>query len=103
MGRYLPFKGASYWLYLLREENKLFFCSLVHEREAQLFDGSRVLRHDRYDELKVQLNCTDEAMAEKKIFKVHKDFRIVALAEPPSTGMEPLMKLERLQHRSFIL
>ncbi|KAI9565843.1 hypothetical protein GHT06_009640 [Daphnia sinensis] len=61
--------------------------SIIHEREAQLFDGSRILRHDRYDALQERLGCSNEIMAEKKLFKVHKNFRIIALAEPPnSTG-----------------
>uniref|UniRef100_A0A0P6CK90 von Willebrand factor A domain-containing protein 8 n=1 Tax=Daphnia magna TaxID=35525 RepID=A0A0P6CK90_9CRUS len=61
--------------------------SIIHEREAQLFDGSRILRHDRYDALQERLGCSKEIMAEKKLFKVHKNFRIIALAEPPnSTG-----------------
>ena len=69
-------------------DDLLFFFSLVHEREAQLFDGSRILRHDRYDALQKILKCSDEAMAEKKLLKIHKNFRIVALAEPPnSTGI----------------
>jgi len=60
------------------------FFSLIHEREAQLFDGSRILRHDRYDEIQQSLDCSDEEMAGKKLFRIHENFRIVALAEPPS-------------------
>ncbi len=90
--RFLLSKGAHYYFKILflflNARRPFFFLSLVHEREAQLFDGSRILRHDRYDDLQKHLNCSDETMAEKKLLKVHKDFRIVALAEPPnSTGM----------------
>lgn len=67
-------------------KNVSFFLSLIHEREAQLFDGSRILRHDRYDSLQQHLNCSVEVMEEKQLFKVHKDFRIVALAEPPNSA-----------------
>ena len=59
-------------------------CSLIHEREAQLFDGSRILRHDRYDDIQRSLGCTDLEMVEKKLFRIHENFRIIALAEPPS-------------------
>ena len=61
-------------------------CSLIHEREAQLFDGSRILRHDRYDDIKQQLNASDQDMANRNLFRMHPDFRIVALAEPPSSS-----------------
>jgi len=64
---------------------------LIHEREAQLFDGSRILRHDRYDEIQQQLGLSEKDMADRKLLKIHKDFRIVALAEPPNssgTGMK---------------
>lgn len=54
---------------------------LVHDREAQLFDGSRLLRHDKYDEL-VREGWTAEALSEKGVHRIHPSFRIVALAEP---------------------
>ncbi|XP_055954220.1 von Willebrand factor A domain-containing protein 8-like [Argiope bruennichi] len=58
---------------------------LVHDREMQLYDGTRLLRHDRYDTLKEMLNLPDEVMKENKIIRIHPSFRIVALAEPPKT------------------
>ena len=61
-----------------------FLNSLIHEREAQLFDGSRILRDDRYDAMQQSLGCSDQEMAAKKLFRIHKNFRIIALAEPPS-------------------
>lgn len=64
----------------------VFCSSLVHEREAQLFDGTRILRHDRFETLQKALGCSDKAMVEKRILKVHKNFRIIALAEPPSSS-----------------
>ncbi len=64
----------------------MFTFSLIHEREAQLFDGSRILRHDRYDEIQQQLGLSEKDMADRKLLKIHKDFRIVALAEPPNSS-----------------
>lgn len=55
---------------------------LVHDRELSLFDGSRLIRHDKFDEL-VELGMTVEELNSKGIFRVHPGFRIVALAEPP--------------------
>ena len=42
---------------------------LVHDRELQLFDGTRLLRSDRYD---------------RKVVRIKDNFRIIALAEPPN-------------------
>lgn len=55
---------------------------LVHDRELQLFDGSRLIRHDKFDEL-LTLGMTNEELNSKGIFRIHPAFRIVALAEPP--------------------
>ncbi|XP_023930017.1 von Willebrand factor A domain-containing protein 8 [Lingula anatina] len=59
---------------------------LVHDRELSLFDGTRLLRQDRYDQVKQTTGMTDDQMAEKAIFPIHPAFRIAALAEPPPVG-----------------
>lgn len=64
---------------------------LVHDRELQLFDGSRLLRHDKYDEL-VREGQTENILIDKGIFKIQSSFRIVALAEP---GLCKLQLLRR--------
>ena len=38
---------------------------LIHDRELELFDGRRLLRHDRYDEIKEQNSFSDDVMKEK--------------------------------------
>lgn len=55
---------------------------LVHDRELHLFDGSRLIRHDKFDEL-VSLGMTEEELNSRGIFKIHPAFRIIALAEQP--------------------
>lgn len=55
---------------------------LIHDREIQLFDGTRLLRHDKYDDMLAN-GYSDEQLLSKGIFRVHPSFRIVALAEPP--------------------
>lgn len=57
---------------------------LIHERELQLYDGTRLLGGQRYEEAK-KLQ-TDQEMEAKKILKIQDNFRIVALAEPPSSS-----------------
>jgi von Willebrand factor A domain-containing protein 8 len=55
---------------------------LVHDRELHLFDGSRLIRDDKFDEL-LSLRTSESELNAKGIFKIHPAFRIVALAEPP--------------------
>nr|CAD7453762.1 unnamed protein product [Timema tahoe] len=58
-------------------------CRLVHDRELQLHDGQRLIRHDRYDDLKTQNNLSDEQLRQSGVLRIHPSFRMVALAEPP--------------------
>lgn len=59
---------------------------LVHDREMQLYDGSRLLRADRYDTLRDKSGLSDEDMLARGLHRIHPSFRIVALAEPPVIG-----------------
>ncbi|XP_074550636.1 von Willebrand factor A domain-containing protein 8 [Halichoeres trimaculatus] len=62
---------------------------LLHDRELDLYDGTRLLRWDRYQTLKEQLQFTDEQLKERSIFPIHPSFRVLALAEPPVVGAAP--------------
>ncbi|XP_023555905.1 von Willebrand factor A domain-containing protein 8 [Octodon degus] len=89
---------------------------LIHDRELSLYDGSRLLREDRYMRLKEELQLSDQQLQERSIFPIHPSFRIIALAEPPVIGstaqqwlgpefltmfffhyMKPLVKSEEIQ------
>ncbi|XP_071340245.1 von Willebrand factor A domain-containing protein 8 [Trachinotus anak] len=59
---------------------------LLHDRELDLYDGTRLLRWDRYQAIKEQLQFSDEQLQEKSIFPIHPSFRVLALAEPPVVG-----------------
>uniref|UniRef100_A0A3Q3JAA7 von Willebrand factor A domain-containing protein 8 n=1 Tax=Monopterus albus TaxID=43700 RepID=A0A3Q3JAA7_MONAL len=59
---------------------------LLHDRELDLYDGSRLLRWDRYQTLKEQLQFSDQQMQERSVFPIHPSFRVLALAEPPVVG-----------------
>ncbi|KAM6284282.1 von Willebrand factor A domain-containing protein 8 isoform 1-T1 [Spheniscus humboldti] len=59
---------------------------LIHDRELTLYDGTRLLREDRYQNLKEELQISDEKLQERSIFPIHPSFRIVVLAEPPVIG-----------------
>ncbi|XP_043278620.1 von Willebrand factor A domain-containing protein 8 isoform X2 [Venturia canescens] len=56
---------------------------LVQDRELQLHDGKRIMRHDRYDEIKAEGNKSDEEMKNSGLLRMHPSFRLVAIAEPP--------------------
>lgn len=59
---------------------------LLHDRELSLYDGTRLLRWDRYQSLKQELQLSDEELRKRSVFPVHPSFRVVALAEPPVPG-----------------
>lgn len=59
---------------------------LLHDRELDLYDGTRLLRFDRYQALKEELQLTDQQLQDRSIFPIHPSFRIIALAEPPVIG-----------------
>ncbi|XP_027851720.2 von Willebrand factor A domain-containing protein 8 [Aphis gossypii] len=54
---------------------------LVQDRDLQLYDGTRLLRSDRYDKLANKLGV--DVMNKSNIIRIHPAFRIMALAEPP--------------------
>ncbi|XP_061647340.1 von Willebrand factor A domain-containing protein 8 isoform X2 [Phyllopteryx taeniolatus] len=59
---------------------------LLHDRELDLYDGTRLLRWDRYQALKEEQNLTDQQLQERSIFAIHPSFRVLALAEPSLVG-----------------
>ncbi|KAL3861823.1 hypothetical protein ACJMK2_007838 [Sinanodonta woodiana] len=59
---------------------------LIHERELQLFDGSRLISQEKYETIKEKYNFTSEDLEQRKIYPIHPGFRIIALGEPPVVG-----------------
>ncbi|XP_005100871.1 von Willebrand factor A domain-containing protein 8 [Aplysia californica] len=59
---------------------------LVSERELQLFDGTRLLSQDKYENIKEETGMTDQELHDKQILPIHPSFRIIALSEPPVAG-----------------
>ncbi|KAL7742632.1 hypothetical protein ACLKA6_002000 [Drosophila palustris] len=55
---------------------------ILHDRELQLYDGTTLLRRDRYDELLSQ-GLNEEQLKARGLLPIHESFRVVALAEPP--------------------
>ncbi|KAG8000987.1 von Willebrand factor A domain-containing protein 8 [Nibea albiflora] len=59
---------------------------LLHDRELDLYDGTRLLRWDRYQTVKEHLQFSDQQLQERSILPIHPSFRVLALAEPPVVG-----------------
>ncbi|XP_067669611.1 von Willebrand factor A domain-containing protein 8-like [Haliotis asinina] len=59
---------------------------LVHERDLQLYDGTRLLRHDRYQDIQEKTGLSQQQLEERRIFPIHPSFRLIALGEPPVVG-----------------
>ena len=58
---------------------------LVHDRELQLYDGTRLISEERFGKICQQSGLSEEEFSQKsQILKIKDSFRIVALAEPPS-------------------
>ena len=57
---------------------------LAHDRDIELFDGSRLMRWDRYDATRARAGLTEDEMSAQQMFRIHESFRIVAVGEPPS-------------------
>ncbi|XP_068732159.1 von Willebrand factor A domain-containing protein 8-like [Montipora capricornis] len=56
---------------------------LISERELSLYDGTRLLHHERYETIKEDNNWTDDDMNSRGVLCIHPSFRIIGLAEPP--------------------
>ncbi|KAJ9575372.1 hypothetical protein L9F63_025676, partial [Diploptera punctata] len=54
--------------------------------DIQLHDGCRLIRHDRFDEIKSRYSLSDKQLNDSGVLRIHPAFRIVALAEPPVQG-----------------
>jgi len=59
---------------------------IIQDRQLTLFDGSLLLRQDQFEQTMIDLNISDstEMNKAKKVFAIHPNFRIVALATPPT-------------------
>jgi len=74
---------------------------LCHDRDIELFDGSRLMRWDRYDTTKQNAHFTDDQMAAQQMFRIHESFRIIAVGEPPSAKQAQWLTSETMACFSF--
>lgn len=81
--RYTALRNSSKNFVIKYKRYVIFIFRLVHDRELQLHDGKRLIRADRYDEIKEKHNKSDAELYESGVLRIHPSFRIVALAESP--------------------
>ena len=75
-------------LHRLTSDSIAVLASLMNDRELHLFDGTRLLRHDRYDALVRKTEGGRDALTARGVRRIAETFRIVALAPPPERGSE---------------
>ena len=66
-------------IHRLRDDTLMALRRLIQDRELDLPDGRKLLRHDKYDEL---LKTSSEL--KDKVLRIHPSFRIIATAETPT-------------------
>ena len=59
---------------------------LIHDREVQLYDGTRLVDQSKFDLIREENGWTVEDMSSRGVLPIHPAFRLVALAEPPTIG-----------------
>ncbi|XP_046853254.1 von Willebrand factor A domain-containing protein 8-like isoform X2 [Xenia sp. Carnegie-2017] len=56
---------------------------LLIDREISLYDGTHLLRKDRYEILKEKSGLSDEQLSIKQLYPIHPSFRVIGVAEHP--------------------
>eukprot|EP00668_Euglena_longa_P001746 GGOE01002056.1.p1 GENE.GGOE01002056.1~~GGOE01002056.1.p1 ORF type:complete len:1414 (-),score=516.23 GGOE01002056.1:25-4002(-) len=64
-----------------------FLQRLLVDHEVALYDGTLFKTEAEFELLKQQLACSDEELEMRKVFRVHKSFRVIALASS-SAGLK---------------
>ena len=59
---------------------------LIHDRELQLYDGTRLMEQSKYELIKEENGWSSSEMEERGVLPIHPAFRMIALAEPPTVG-----------------
>jgi hypothetical protein len=74
---------------------------LCLDRDIELFDGTRLLRWDRYDAIRSKAGLSDDDMAARQTYRIHESFRIIAVGEPPSAQGSQWLTSELVSLFSF--
>lgn len=63
-------------IHRVRDDTILAIKRLVQDRELDLMDGRKLMRHDKYDLIENKTN----------LLRIHPSFRLIAVAEPPTNS-----------------
>lgn len=74
---------------------------LCLDRDIELFDGTRLLRWDRYDAICAQAGMSDHEMAARQTYRISESFRIIAVGEPPNNQGSQWLTSELVSLFSF--
>ena len=74
---------------------------LLEDGEVTLFDGTRFVSEANYDRLQLQLHLSTGELASRRIFPVHPNFRVMALAVPPERGSAEWLSTELMHIFDF--
>ena len=59
---------------------------LLHDRELQLYDGTRLVDSQKFETMQQEAGLSREELESRGVRPIHPAFRLVALAEPPTVG-----------------
>lgn len=72
---------------------------LLEDGETTLFDGTRFVRPENYQNLREQQSQAQ--LHQRRIFPVHHNFRVIALATPPERGTAEWLSTELMHIFDF--
>ena len=74
---------------------------LIHDREVQLYDGTRLVSQEKFDLIRGEHGWSGEEMRSRGVLPIHPAFRLLALAEPPVVGQVRTNFLKNV-HRQYL-
>ncbi len=69
-------------IHRLRDDTLMSLRRLIQDRELDLSDGTRLIRHDKYDQLVKEAEAKGIKLGEN-VRRIDPSFRLIATAEPP--------------------
>lgn len=71
-------------IHRLRDDTLMSLRRLIQDRELDLADGTKLMRHDKYDALMEEAKKQNTILSDK-VLRIDPSFRLIATAEPPTT------------------
>ena len=71
-------------IHRLRDDTLMSLRRLIQDRELDLADGTKLMRHDKYDAL-IEEAKRENKILNDKVLRIDPSFRLIATAEPPAS------------------